>query len=104
MRIKNHPILTFENNKKSIDFTYNGERLSGYEGDTIASALQALGIRTFGKSTRLKRPRGLYCAIGNCSSCHMVVNGKPNVKTCITLLKEGMVVETQVNRGVLSDK
>jgi hypothetical protein len=25
----------------------------------------------------------------------MVVDGKPNVRTCITPLKEGMVVETQ---------
>lgn len=103
MRIKNHPILNFDKSKP-VTFTFNGTVLTGYEGDTIASALQASGIRTFGKSPRLKRPRGLYCAIGNCSSCQMTVDGKPNVKTCITLLKEGMRVEIQPDRGGLGDK
>ncbi|WP_198469343.1 2Fe-2S iron-sulfur cluster-binding protein, partial [Acetomicrobium sp. S15 = DSM 107314] len=33
-------------------------------------------------------------AIGKCSSCFMVVDGMPNVRTCITPLREGMQVET----------
>ena len=51
------------------------------------------------KSPELHRPRGFYCAIGNCASCQMVVDGEPNVRTCITLLKEGMRVETQDGKG-----
>jgi aerobic-type carbon monoxide dehydrogenase small subunit (CoxS/CutS family) len=69
-------------------------------GDTIASALVNLGIDVFSHSIKLKRPRGFYCAIGNCASCKMIVDGKPNVKTCITKLKANMVVERQYDKGV----
>ncbi len=103
MRIKEHPILDFSKERKIIRFTFNGQEVYGYEGDTIASALSALGVKEFSVSIKHKRPRGFYCAIGNCSSCHMIVDGVPNVKTCITLLKEGMKVETQTNKGELYD-
>ncbi len=104
MRIEEHPILNFKEERKRLNFTFNNTPVYGYEGDTIASALHALGIKKISQSINLKRPRGLYCAIGNCSSCHMVVDGVPNVKTCITLLKEGMDVKIQTNKGDLYDK
>ncbi|EOD01745.1 (2Fe-2S)-binding protein [Caldisalinibacter kiritimatiensis] len=100
LRIKEHPIIDFKRGKK-IKFTFNGKVLEGYEGDTIASALHAAGIKVLGRSISLNRPRGFYCAIGNCSSCLMKVNGKPNVRTCITELEEGMVIETQEGKGEL---
>ena len=75
--------------------------MEGIAGDTIASALHNLGIRALSHSIKHHRPRGFYCAIGNCASCNMIVNGTPNVRTCITLLEEGMAVETQTNKGVL---
>jgi predicted molibdopterin-dependent oxidoreductase YjgC len=100
MRIKEHPILDF-NEEQKLSFTYNGKTVHGYSGDTIASALHAQGIRKLSHSIEHKRPRGFYCAIGNCASCNMIVDGVPNVRTCITELKEGMVVETQTNKGVL---
>jgi len=103
MRIKEHPILTFEE-KEKLSFFFDGKEVYGYEGDTIASALHALGIKTLSHSIELKRPRGFYCAIGNCSSCNMIVNGKPNVRTCVTVLIEGMKVKTQVNKGDIYEK
>ena len=98
MRLEAHPILAFER-KKELRFTFDGEEITGYEGDTIAAALHAAGVKVLGESLELHRPRGLYCAIGNCSSCMMVVDGVSNVKTCITELKEGMRVETQRGKG-----
>jgi predicted molibdopterin-dependent oxidoreductase YjgC len=100
MRIENHPILEFKKGKE-IEFIFNGESVTGFEGDTIASALHALGVKVLGESLFKHRPRGFYCAIGNCSSCLMKVDGKSNVKTCITELKEGMRVETQKGKGDL---
>ena len=98
MRIKEHPILTFEE-KPKLDFFYDGKKVSGYEGDTIASALHVIGVKTLSHSIHLNRPRGFYCAIGNCSSCNTIVNGKPNIRTCVTMLVKGMKVKTQVNKG-----
>jgi predicted molibdopterin-dependent oxidoreductase YjgC len=98
MRIQNHPILSF-NRGKQIKFYYNGKELIGYEGETIAAALYANGVFKFSESKKLKRSRGIFCAIGHCSSCLMTVDGVPNVRTCITPLKDGMKVESQ-NIGV----
>ena len=68
---------------------------------TIAAALHAAGIRTLGHSPHLHRPRGLFCAIGNCSSCFMTVDGEPNVRVCVTRVKAGMKVEEQHGKGVV---
>jgi predicted molibdopterin-dependent oxidoreductase YjgC len=100
MRIDKHPILDFHKEKKLV-FTFNGEKIEGYEGETIAAALHAAGVKVLGKSLFLHRPRGFYCAIGNCSSCLMTVNGIANVKTCVTDLEEGMIVEIQEGKGVI---
>jgi predicted molibdopterin-dependent oxidoreductase YjgC len=100
MRITKHPILTFPK-REEIAFIFEGNKVVGYEGDTIASALHDLGIKTLSYSIKKDRPRGFYCAIGNCASCNMVVDGKPNIRTCITPLKKGVVVERQHDKGVL---
>lgn len=98
MRIDEHPILDF-NRGRPVSFTFDGKEVSAFEGETVAVALHAAGIRTLSNSAGLARPRGLYCAIGNCSSCHMVVDGESNVKTCVTLVREGMEVRTQIGKG-----
>ncbi|HKL75181.1 MAG TPA: (2Fe-2S)-binding protein [Halanaerobiales bacterium] len=99
-RIKNHPILDFKRGKE-VTFKYNGREIKAYEGETIAAALHAAGIKKLKKSAKLSRARGLFCAIGNCSSCLMEVDGVPNVKTCITKVEEGMVVKEQKGHGDL---
>jgi predicted molibdopterin-dependent oxidoreductase YjgC len=98
MRVKNHPILKFED-KQEISFEFEGEEVIGYQGDSIASALIDNGVKTFGYSIKYHRPRGFYCAIGNCASCNMEVDGQPNVRTCLTALKPGMKVYIQRNKG-----
>jgi len=97
-RILGHPILDFPE-RKQVSFTFDGRTMVGYEGEPVLTALYSSGITTFSKSPRFHRPRGLYCAIGKCSSCDMRVDGVPNVRTCITPLKEGMLVETQNGYG-----
>ncbi len=102
MRIEKHPILSFEK-KKELHFTFNGRDLVGYEGDTIAAALHDNGIMHYSNSLMNKRPRGFYCAIGNCGSCNMTVNGILNVKTCMTPLEAGMIVESDVDEVYIND-
>jgi sarcosine oxidase subunit alpha len=102
VRIDRHPILTF-NRGREIEFEFDGRRLRGLEGETIAAALHAAGVRVLRESIRLGRPRGFFCAIGRCSSCLMTVNGVPNVMTCVTPLEENMRVETQTSKGALPD-
>jgi len=98
MRITEHPILNFEKGRK-ITFAFNGKILEGFEGETIAAALHAAGVKSLSHSAENHRPRGLFCAIGNCSSCLMEVNGEPNVRICVESLQEGMEVKTQKGKG-----
>jgi len=91
-RIQSHPILEIKP-RKTIRFIFEGQPMEGLEGDSVASALIANGLSTFAHSHKHKRPRGFYCAIGNCASCEMSVNGKEHVRTCITPLEENMDVK-----------
>lgn len=94
-RITNHPILGETPERKLVKFTYNGKTLEGYEGEPIASALRVAGVMAHRYTAKKHEPRGVFCAIGRCTDCVMAVDGKPNVRTCITPLAEGMTVETQ---------
>lgn len=100
MRIESHPILEFKRGKE-LNFIFDGQEMVGYEGETIAAALHANGIKILSHSINEGRPRGFFCAIGNCSSCLMKVNGTPNVRVCTEPLKDGMVVEMQHGKGVI---
>ena len=100
MRIELHPILEFDRDEKIV-FTFNGDKIEDYKGETISAALHAAGVRELMKSPVLHRPRGLFCAIGNCSSCLMVVDNEPNVRVCVVKIKQGMNVETQIGKGDL---
>ena len=42
-----------------VTFTFNGHRMTGYEGDTLASALLANGVDIVGRSFKYSRPRGV---------------------------------------------
>ena len=99
MRIENHPILSFDRGKE-VTIIFDGQPVIAYENETVAAALHAAGVRAFSKSQQLHHPRGLFCAIGNCSSCFMTVDGEPNVRVCVTQPREGLVVESQDGKGV----
>jgi sarcosine oxidase subunit alpha len=103
MRITEHPLLEFKRGKK-IYFTFDGKKIPAYEGESIAAALHAAGIRVLKRSVLHSRPRGFFCAIGKCASCMMTINGVPNVKTCVTLVKDGLVVRSQVGKGRLESR
>lgn len=94
-RIEHHPILGETKERKQVSFTYNGTTLTGYEGEPISVALKANGVMVHRYTAKTHEPRGIFCAIGRCTDCVMIVNGKPNVRTCITPLEEGMKVQTQ---------
>ena len=95
MRIPKHPILGTYQKGEKIRFYLDGKEMYGYEGDTIAASLMAAGVTTHRHTRKKGTPRGIFCAIGRCTDCVMVVDGQINVRTCITPLKEGMQVQTQ---------
>ena len=94
-RIVEHPILGAPSKGSRVVFTYDGVEMEGYEGESIAMALKAAGVEVHRFTAKRHEPRGIFCAIGRCTDCVMVVDGKPNVRTCMTPLVAGMDVRTQ---------
>jgi len=91
-RITQHPILKVPK-RRPVTFTWNGETLTGFEGEMIASALMANNIHVFGHHAKDNSPQGMFCANGQCSQCLVVADGLP-VKGCMTPLKEGVAIES----------
>ena len=98
-RIENHPILGFMETAKQIEITVDGKIITALEGETIAAALSANNIRSFRRTTRFNTARKMFCGIGQCTDCIMIVDDKPNVRTCVTRVRSGMSVRTQIGRG-----
>jgi predicted molibdopterin-dependent oxidoreductase YjgC len=99
LRIDNHPILGELKKGKQIKLIVDGNKIDAYEGEMIATALVAAGIKVFRYTTKNNEPRGLFCAIGRCTDCVMEVNGRPNVRTCVTSAEDNMVINTQKGLG-----
>ena len=97
-RIIQHPILGEIQERKKISIAVDGKDYTAFEGEMIAAALISNGTQTF-RFTKHHAPRGIYCGIGRCTDCIMIVDGVPNVRTCVTPVQEGMKIETQYGTG-----
>lgn len=99
LRIERHPILGEAQWGQKITLLVDGDPVEAFEGEPIATALLAAGRRAFRYTTKRDEPRGVFCALGRCTDCVMVVDGRPNVRTCVTAARDGMVIETQRGLG-----
>ena len=89
----------FINRGKPIKFQFNGQSYTGFEGDTLASALLANGVKVFGRSFKYHRPRGVFTS-GEEEPCALVEIGEGDacVPTCrapMVPLSEGLVANSQ---------
>ena len=79
-RFDEHPILGTTERGRLVSFTYDGKTLQGYEGEPVAVALSAAGVKVHRYTAKRHEPRGIFCAIGRCTDCVMVVDGVPNMR------------------------
>ncbi len=100
-RIGEHPILP-TSDRPEIPFTWEGRPLVAREGEMIAAALFAHGVRIFGHHTKDGAPQGIFCANGQCAQCMVIANGIP-VKSCITPVTAGMEVQPAEGRPTLPE-
>jgi len=99
MRVIHHPILGDLPKVRQVKIWVDGKEIAARKGEPIAAAIAANGTKIHRYTTKREEPRGVFCGIGQCTDCVMVVNGVPNVRTCITPVTEGMTVETQHGAG-----
>lgn len=78
--------------RELVEFTFEGEKVMAWAGDSIAMALWAVGHTTVRNSSSDGQPRGVLCNMGICYEC-MVVVGGVSMRSCTTLVQPGMEVE-----------
>jgi sarcosine oxidase subunit alpha len=86
----------------TLRFTFEGREFQGYEGDTITSALSAAGVAMMARSFKYHRPRGILSFANHDSNTLFQIDGVPNVRGDITLLRDGMSVSAQNTFGGLA--
>ncbi|HXX38643.1 MAG TPA: (2Fe-2S)-binding protein [bacterium] len=93
-RITEHQVLGPPPTLRAFHLTFNGREIPALEGDSIASALLAAGIRVIRRSAG-GDPRGIYCGIGHCYECRVTVNGVSGQRACLVPAGDGMIVEEE---------
>ena len=89
-----------------LRFAFNGRDFEGFQGDTLASALLANGVRTVARSYKFHRPRGIY-SCGPEESAAIVETGAdsrltPNTKATQVVLTDGLQARSGPNSSNLA--
>ena len=88
---------------ETFEIEVDGKTILACSGQTIAEALLANGVRML-RMTPKQASRGVYCGMGICYECRMIVNGIPNVRTCMTLATPGCRITTQNDSRITLEK
>ncbi len=80
---------------RTVRFTFDGKPVTAHEGQSLAAALLDAGVTTLTRSSKYRRPRGLYCANGHCPNCMLRVDGQPHIRTCMIAARDNHVVESE---------
>ena len=90
-RLKNF----YSKRKKVIYFYFDGKRYSGFDGDSLASALIANGIKLVGRSFKYHRPRGIFSLGSEEPNALVTINDghrtEPNIQATQVELYDGLV-------------
>jgi predicted molibdopterin-dependent oxidoreductase YjgC len=87
---------------QAVTLTLDGRPVVAHEGESIATVLLAEGhVAT--RTTRGGAPRGVFCGMGVCFDCLVVVDGVPNTRACVTWVREGLDVRRQAGFGPLRE-
>jgi D-hydroxyproline dehydrogenase subunit gamma len=82
-----------------FELVLDGRPARAFAGETVAAVLIAEeGLRS--RRTASGAPRGIYCGMGVCFDCLVVVDGVPNTRACMTLVADGMRIDRQTGPGL----
>lgn len=99
MRVEEHVVLGRDESTEYVSITVDGRQIRAKKGEMVIASLLSEGIIVNRLTKKHNKPRGLFCGIGQCTDCVMIVNGRPNVRTCVTPVEDGMMIETQIGLG-----
>ena len=102
MRVEGRGLI---DRSKPIGFSFNGRQVTGYAGDTIASALMAKGVKLMGRSFKYHRPRGVMTAGSEEPNALMQIGTgdamMPNTRATVQEIFDGLVAQSQNHIGPL---
>jgi predicted molibdopterin-dependent oxidoreductase YjgC len=78
----------------AVSVLLDGRPVSAHAGETVAAVMLAEGHLAT-RTTPGGTPRGLFCGMGVCFDCLVVVDGIPNTRACMTYVADGMDVRRQ---------
>ncbi|MFZ0159635.1 MAG: (2Fe-2S)-binding protein, partial [Kineosporiaceae bacterium] len=79
----------------SETFGFDGHEIPFRPGQSIGAALWVAGERALRTTRIASAPRGLFCGIGVCFDCLVVIDGVPDQRACVTPAAAGLEVRTQ---------
>ena len=82
--------------QSNIEFTFDGQKMLALLGQSVGAALLAANHRTLRTTRFNQNERGVFCGIGICFDCLVVINGVGNQRACLIEVTAGMNVQTQV--------
>jgi len=82
----------------AVTVLLDGTPVSAYAGETVATVLFAEGVIAT-RTTVGGSPRGVFCGMGVCFDCLVVVDGEPNTRACMTWVRNGMRISRQDGWG-----
>jgi len=92
---------------KPLSFTFNDRKMSGYQGDTLASALLSNGQKIVGRSFKYHRPRGIFSAGSEEPNALIQLRKgafqEPNTRATMAELFDGLSATSQNHRGSLEN-
>ena len=78
---------------RPVRFRFDNHEVEAFEGETVAVALLVAGIRGFGRNRATGARRGIFCVMGLCQDCIVVVNGCV-VEACRLPVRAGLEVRS----------
>ena len=78
-----------------VDVEVDGKKTRVREGDSVAAALLAGGMRSCRSTPVSGAPRAPYCMMGVCFDCLVEIDGVPNRQSCQITVEEGMQIRHQ---------
>ena len=77
-----------------VSLLVDGQSTEAFEGESVAAVLVAReGLWT--RTTVNGAPRGIFCGMGVCYDCLVVVDGVPNTRACMTPVRANMCIDRQ---------
>lgn len=97
--------LEWVDREKTISFSFEGKSYTGFEGDSITSALLANGVSQLGRSFKYHRPRGVFSLANHDVNALCQTEETTHIRADITPIVEGMqLTATNTLGGLKNDK